>query len=110
MSVSRITIQDGKMSMIFDFREISHIIFKNYSSTCRFINGKEIIINTTFSKLKDLLPSDLFIMIENEIILNKKEIRSITNHEFESEIILKSGKSVFLSTEKRKLISYFNVI
>lgn len=109
MSISKITIQDGKMSMIFDFKEINYISFHKMYSCCNFTNGKELKINTDYNRLKELFPQDQFLCVTNAFIININEIKSITKMEDRSRIKMKNKISIYIEGESRKFLTQFKV-
>ena len=109
MSVNRITIQDGKMSMIFDFKEINYISFHKMYSSCNFTNGKELKINTDYNRLKELFPQDQFLLVPNAFIININEIKSITKMDDRSRIKMKNKITIYADSECRKFLTKIKV-
>ena len=109
MSISKITIQDGKMSMIFDFKDINYISFHKMYSCCNFTNGKELKINTEYNRLKELFPPDQFLCVTNAFIININEIKSITKMDDRSRIKMKNNKCIIINTSYANFSAHFLV-
>ena len=103
-------IEEGKMSLIFDFREISYILFNKTFTSCNFTNGKEIKIQTPFNRLIDLLPKDRFVCINDSIIINANEIKSIIKQDEKSKIIMRNKKIFFIDIESNNLLNHFQMV
>jgi len=108
--ISRVRIDEGKMSLIFEYDLISYIYYNKHFTSCNFTNGKEIQIQTPFTTLIDLFPKDQFVLVNQTIIININEIKSIIKQDEKSKIIMKNQKTLLVGMERKTLLSYFQIL
>ncbi len=108
--IKHLRIDEGNMSLLFEYREISYISNDKNFIRCNFTSGKEIKIQTPFYSLINIFPKERFVLINNEIIINLNEIKTIIKNDKNSKIIMKNLKILYIDMETKNLLSCFKVI
>jgi DNA-binding LytR/AlgR family response regulator len=101
--LKQITIKSGKKSIFYNLNEICSIIEKNNQVICNLVSQKEIPLQHDFDTLKQLLLNHNFVLIGQNIIINRNEIKMIRDCEGGAKIYTKCNSIIHVNENYSKL-------